>query len=47
MMGVAKGQLISKWFFSVFTFFQKTNENPLASSKEFDILSFIPQGPNS
>ena len=36
-----KGQLISKFLFSVFTFFQKTNENKLTSSRVEFVLSFF------
>ena len=41
VMGVAKGQLISKYFLSVFTFFQKTNKNKSASSKVEFVCSFF------
>ena len=36
-----KGQLISKWFFEVVDFLQKTNENNLHSSKNEFIRSFF------
>ena len=40
-LGTTRGQLISKCLFGVFTFFQKTNENKLTSSKvEFVRLFF-------
>ena len=37
----AKGQLISKCLFGVFTFFQKMNENKLTSSKVEFVCSFF------
>ena len=37
----AKGQVISKGFFGVFNFFQKTNENTSHSSKNEFILRFL------
>ena len=36
-----KGQLISKWFFGVVDFLQKTNENKSHSSKSELIRSFF------
>ena len=36
-----KGQLISKCLLGVFTFFQKTNENKLTSSKVKFVCSFF------
>ena len=36
-----KGQLISKWFFEVVDFLQKTNENTSHSSKNEFIRSFF------
>ena len=36
-----KGQLISKWFFGVFNFLQKTNENKSHCSKVEFIRSFF------
>ena len=38
---IAKGQLISKCLFGVFTFFQKTNENKSTSSKNEFVCSFF------
>ena len=38
---IPKGQLISKCFFGVFTFFQKTNENKSTSSKDEFVRSFF------
>ena len=38
---LAKGQLISKCLFGVFTFFQKTNENKSTSSKVEFVRSFF------
>ena len=38
---LVKGQLISKYLFGVFTFFQKTNENKLTSSKVKFVHSFF------
>ena len=37
---ITKGQLISKCLSSVFTFFQKTNQNKLTSSK-VEFVSFL------
>ena len=37
----AKGQLISKWFFDVFDFLQKPNENKYHSSKVEFVRSFF------
>ena len=37
----AKGQLISKWLFGVFNFFQKTNKNMSHSSKNEFVHSFF------
>ena len=41
LKGCAKGQLISKCLFGVFTFFQKTNENKSTSSKVEFVRSFF------
>ena len=41
MQHIFKGQLISKCLFGVFTFFQKTNENKLTSSKVGYVRSFF------
>ena len=38
---LTKGQIISKSFFGVFTFFQKTNENKSTSSKVEFVRSFF------
>ena len=40
-MAMAKGQLISKCLFGIFTFFQKTNENKSTSSKVKFVCSFF------
>ena len=38
---ICKGQIISKWFFGVFDFLQKTNKNKYHSSKVQFVCSFI------
>ena len=37
----AKGQLISKWFFEVVNFLQKTNENNSHTSKTNSFVHFL------
>ena len=37
----AKGQLVSKYHFGVFTFFQTTNENKSTSSKVQFVVGFF------
>ena len=38
---ITKGQLVSRYLFGVFTFFQKTNKNKPASSKVEFVRSFF------